>query len=153
MPRILGLDFGTKRIGAALSDPRGLIATPLEVYERRSATLDLAHYRKLLAEEGIERIVIGLPVHTSGRESEIATLARSFGAWLGQATGIAVIFYDERYTSQEADEALRSTGLNAKARKSRRDMLAAQILLQAFLDAGSPTEEAPSTPLDDSDIS
>lgn len=153
MPRILGLDFGTKRIGAALSDPRGQIATPLEVYERRTPKLDLAHYRDLISEEGIERIVIGLPVHTSGRESETASLARAFGSWLSTETTTSVTFYDERYTSREADNTLRSSGMKSKARITRRDMLAAQILLQAFLDAGSPEIEAPSAPLEDSGAS
>jgi putative Holliday junction resolvase len=151
MARILGIDFGTRRVGAALSDPRGRIASPLEVYERRNPALDAAHYRKVAADEGVERIVIGLPVHTSGREGDLASLAREFGAWLQKETGLAVMFSDERYSSREADDALRLSGLNAKGRKARRDMLAAQILLQAYLDAGSPTEEAPSLPLDDRD--
>jgi putative holliday junction resolvase len=148
MSRILGLDFGTRRVGAALSDPRGLIATPLEVYERRNATLDAAHYRQLVEREGVERIVIGLPVHTSGREGDLAALARAFGEWLAGVANLPVTYYDERYSSREADEALRSTGLNASGRKARRDMLAAQILLQAFLDAGSPESESPALPLD-----
>ena len=148
MPRTLGLDFGTRRVGAALSDPRGLIATPLEVYERRNAALDAAHYRELTEREGVERIVVGLPVHTSGREGDLAALAREFGGWLAGITGLAVTFHDERYTSREADDALRTTGLNARGRKARRDMLAAQILLQAYLDAGSPEAETPPLPLD-----
>jgi putative Holliday junction resolvase len=149
MPRTLGLDFGTKRIGAALSDPRGSIASPLEVYERRSLSLDSAHFRKLIEDEGVERIVVGLPIHTSGREGDLALLAREFGNWLGQVTSVFVTYFDERYSSKEADQALQGSGLSAKGRKARRDMLAAQILLQAYLDAGSPTEESPSLPLED----
>ena len=151
MPRTLGLDFGTKRVGAALSDARGSIASPLEVYERRGHPHDSVHYKKLIEDEGIERIVVGLPVHTSGREGELAMLAREFGKWLNQVTTISVTYFDERYSSKEADYALQTSGLNAKGRKARRDMIAAQILLQAYLDAGSPTKETPSLPLDDRD--
>ena len=100
-------------------------------------------------DEGAERIVIGLPVHTSGREGELARMARDFGRWLQSETGLAVVFTDERYSSREADEALRATQMNAKGRKARRDMLAAQILLQAYLDAGCPMDQAPYLPLDD----
>lgn len=149
MSRILGLDFGTRRIGAALSDPRRLIATPLEVYERREPARDATHYRALVAEEGIERIVIGLPVHTGGGESDLSRLARAWGKWLTAATGRPVIFYDERYTSVDADHLMRSHGLKLRDRKARRDMLAAQILLQNFLDAGCPEVESPPGPLDD----
>jgi putative Holliday junction resolvase len=128
-----------------------MIASPLEVYERRSVAQDAAHYRSLIEDEGIDRVVVGLPVHTSGREGELAALAREFGSWLASVAGVPVTFFDERYTSIEADHAMQEAGLNAKARKLRRDMLAAQILLQAYLDAGSPTREEASLPLDDED--
>jgi putative Holliday junction resolvase len=150
MGRILGLDFGTRRVGAALSDPSGRIASPLEVYERRATIRDADHYRRLVEDEAVDRIVVGLPLHTSGREGESAALAREFGTWLGVVTGRTVSYHDERYTSHEAEDAMRATGMKSKDRRARRDMLAAQIMLQAFLDAGSPTTEASATPLDDS---
>lgn len=149
MGRILGLDFGTRRVGAALSDPRRVIATPLEVYERRDPARDAAHYRALVAEEDVDRIVVGLPLHTRGHEGDLAILARRFGAWIAEATGLPVAFHDERYTTVDADEALRSHGFKLKDRKARRDMLAARILLQNYLDAGCPEAEAPASPLDD----
>ncbi len=149
MGRILGLDFGTRRVGAALSDPRGLIATPLEVYERRSEKHDADHYRHLVEEDGVIRIVVGLPLHTGGSEGELARLAREFGGWIGGVTDRPVYYYDERYSSREAEEALRATGMKSKDRKARRDMLAAQIMLQCYLDAGCPTLEAPAMPLAD----
>src|SRR6478735_11651507 len=137
MARILGIDFGTRRVGAALSDPRGLIATPLETYERRDERQDAAHYRRLVEDEGVERIVIGLPLHTGGSEGTSAELARAFGRWLESVTNRPVVFRDERYTSVEADGLMRDSGLAKKGRKARRDMLAAQILLQGYLDAGA----------------
>src|SRR3954452_16149622 len=149
MARILGLDFGTRRVGAALSDSRGMIASPLEVYTRRDPRLDAAHYRRLVEDEGIARIVVGLPLHTGGGEGESAVLAREFGRWIAEVTGLPVAFFDERYTTYEAEEAMRAAGLKAKDRQARRDMLAAQILLQGFLDAGCPDVEAPPSSLDD----
>ena len=149
MSRVLGIDFGTRRIGAALSDPRRMIATPLEVYERRDPARDAKHYKTLIDDEGVERIVIGLPVHTGGGESDLSRLARAWGRWLAEATGRPVSFHDERYTSVDADHLMRSHGLKLRDRKARRDMLAAQILLQNYLDAGCPEAGEPPAPLED----
>lgn len=145
--RILGLDFGLRRVGAALSDSRGQIASPLEVYERRGPKLDAKHYRELVEEEGIDRIVVGLPLHTDGSESELSEQARAWGLWLAEASGCPVLFHDERYTTVLAEEMMRASGLKARDRQARRDMLAAQVLLQSYLDAGCPTTEAPPAPL------
>jgi putative Holliday junction resolvase len=149
MPRVLGLDFGTKRVGAALSDPRGLIATPLEVYERRDPAQDARHYQALVREHDVERIVIGLPLHTGGREGTSAALARAWGDWLAGVTGLPVVYFDERYSTVEAEDALIASGLKRQKRKGLRDMLAARIFLQDYLDAGSPTTEAAAAPLSD----
>lgn len=151
MGRVLGLDFGLKRVGAALSDPGRSIATPLETYERRDQTQDARHYKALVQDEEVDRIVIGLPVHTSGRESEIAAKARAWGAWLGSVTGAPVFYHDERYSSALADEVLIDSGVKGRKRKRKglRDMLAARILLQDYLDAGCPETEAPSRPIAD----
>ena len=149
MTRVLGIDFGTKRVGAAVSDPRRQIATPLEVYERRDTTQDARHYRAIVIEHDIDLIVIGLPLHTSGNESESSRQARAWGEWLGTLTGIPVRYHDERYSTVDAIDVLRSSGAKRKDRQSRRDMLAARILLQSFLDAGCPTTLAPSAPLMD----
>jgi putative Holliday junction resolvase len=149
MPRILGLDFGTRRVGAAVSDPRRLIATPLEVYERRDLAQDARHYHSIVTENEVDRIVVGLPLHTGGREGTSASLARTFGAWISETTNLPVIFFDERYTTSEAEDSLIAAGMKRNRRKDFRDMLAARILLQNYLDAGCPEVEAPSTPLSD----
>jgi putative holliday junction resolvase len=150
MGRVLGLDFGIRRVGAAVSDPGRTIASPLEVYERRDSNQDARHYGLLAREHDIDRIVIGLPVHTSGREGELATLARAWGAWLISVTGLPVVYVDERYTSVEAENLMIQSGLKRQKRKGLRDKLAAQILLQGYLDAGCPEVEAPPAPLADS---
>jgi putative Holliday junction resolvase len=149
MPRILGLDFGTKRVGAAVSDPRRLIATPLEVYERKDPSQDARHYQILVREHEVERIVVGLPVHLTGREGASASLARTWGGWLATVTGLTVVYYDERFTTAEAEETLIAAGLKRSKRKSLRDMLAARLLLQNYLDDGCPETAAHSTPIAD----
>ena len=141
--RVLGLDYGNKRVGAAVSDPRRKIATPLEVYERRDPVQDARHYLKLKDEHDIDLVVVGLPVHSTGEESKLSKLARAWGKWLAEQTGLTVTYYDERNTSKEAEEILMDVGMKWRERKTRRDMLAAQILLRKYLDAGCPIEAAP----------
>ena len=149
MPRTLALDFGLRRIGAAMSDPRRVIASPLEIYERQSEARDAKHYAKLVEDEDVDRIVVGLPVHTSGDEGELAEKARAWGRWLETTTNVPVFYFDERYTSVEAEELMRASGVRPRDRRALRDKIAAQILLQHYLDAGSPEVEQPQTPLND----
>jgi putative Holliday junction resolvase len=138
--RILGVDFGTVRIGLAISDPDRKFAFPLEVRQRQGAEADSAFFRALVEREEIGGLVVGLPIHLNGREGGKAREARTFGAWLAGQTGLPVIFHDERFTTVEAESALWEAGLTHKRRKERRDKVAAQMLLQAYLDAGCPLE-------------
>jgi putative Holliday junction resolvase len=140
--RLLGVDYGTVRVGLAVSDPDRKIAFPLSVYTRRGVT-DPDYFRELVGREEVGRIVVGLPVHTDGREGRKAAEARAFGKWLGEATGLPVVFWDERFTTVEAESALWAAGLTHKRRKQRRDKVAAQLLLQGYLDADCPDEQAP----------
>jgi putative pre-16S rRNA nuclease len=149
MARILGFDFGTRRVGAAVSDPGRTMAFPLEVYQLRGPEPDARHYRELVLENEIERIVVGLPLHTSGREGELASRARKFGDWLARVTARPVVYFDERYTTVEAERSLIDAGLTRQRRKAIRDKLAAQIMLQSYLDAGCPHQEAAPAPLSD----
>jgi putative Holliday junction resolvase len=149
MPRILGLDYGTRRVGAALSDPGRTIAFPAEVYVLRGPEPDARHYRELVQENEVDRIVIGLPLHTSGREGRLAALTRTFGDWLAAVTGLPVVYFDERYTTVEAEHRLIDAGLKRRKRQALRDRLAAQIMLQSYLDAGCPETEVPAAPLAD----
>ena len=82
-----------------------------------------------------------------GGESESSAQARRWGTWLAEAAGLPVVFFDERYTSVDAEDVLRSAGIKLKNRKGKRDMLAARILLQNYLDAGCPDTEKPPAPL------
>ncbi|MCA9237676.1 MAG: Holliday junction resolvase RuvX [Planctomycetales bacterium] len=143
MPRIAGVDYGTVRIGIAVADLDVGIAGPLETYARRSERLDGEYFKTLAREERLVRWVVGLPVHTNGAESQKSREARAFGAWLTELTGVAVEYFDERYSSSEAEAALQAAGLTKKRRKARIDQLAAQIMLTAYLEAGARGQDAP----------
>lgn len=129
--RVLALDHGTARIGAALSDPTGTLATPLPVIEPPEAKLVAA----IVAEREVERVVIGLPLHLSGEEGSQAALARSFGAELEAMLSVPVVTYDERLTTRMAD-ASRRAGASAAP-----DSLAAAHLLEAYLASGAADAE------------
>jgi putative holliday junction resolvase len=141
--RLLGVDHGKVRVGLAVSDADRVIASPLQTYARRDPEQDGRFFKALVEKEGIVRLVIGLPVHLSGRQGEQAELARRFGAWLSEQTGLPCVFFDERFSTSQAESALWDAGLTHKQRKSRRDRVAAQIFLQHYLDAGCPEETTP----------
>jgi putative Holliday junction resolvase len=140
--RLLGIDYGSVRIGLAVSDVDRKIASPLATYRRRKPAEDARYFRELVEEETIGEIIVGLPVHLDGREGQKAVEVRAFGQWLSEAVGLPVVFWDERFTTVEAEGFLLAAGLTNKRRKERRDRVAAQILLQAYLDAGCPGEQA-----------
>jgi putative holliday junction resolvase len=141
--RLLGVDPGRVRIGLAVSDPDRRIASPLATYTRRDPRRDADYFRGLADAEEVGGLVVGLPVHTDGREGTGAAEARRLGAALAAATGLPVVFWDERFTTVEAESHLWAAGLTHKRRKARRDRVAAQILLQSYLDAGCPAERPP----------
>lgn len=141
--RLLGVDYGTVRIGLAVSDPDRIIASPLATYTRRDPEADANYFRELVQAESIVGLVVGLPVHLSGREGQKAIEARAFGKWLAEIAKLPLVFYDERFTTVQAESALWDAGLTHKRRKDRRDRVAAQMLLQAYLNAGCPAEEPP----------
>jgi putative Holliday junction resolvase len=133
--RLLGLDYGTKRVGIAVSTHEQNIASPLKNYTRQSEKQDGLLFSKLVKEYSIVGLVVGLPVHLSGNESQKSHETREFGDWVANVTGLPVCFWDERFTSVMAEEHLLSAELSKKKRKNRLDKLASQIMLQSFLDA------------------
>lgn len=141
--RIAGIDYGTVRIGVATADLAVGIAGPYETYARRNERLDAEYFRRLASEERIGRFVVGLPVHLSGGESQKSREAREFGTWLAATTGVPVEYFDERYTSSEAEQLLLGAGLTKKRRKERLDQLAAQIMLTAYIEAGARGQPSP----------
>ena len=141
--RIAGIDYGTVRIGIATADLSVGIAGPYETYNRRSERLDAEYFSTFAKQERIDRFVVGLPVHLSGGESQKSAEARAFGEWLHTLTGVPVEYFDERYTSAEAEEMLLGAGLTKKRRKEKLDQLAAQIMLTAYLEAGAKGQDEP----------
>jgi putative Holliday junction resolvase len=141
--RLAGIDYGTVRIGIAITDPGQRIASPLVNYTRQDLTGDAGYFRRLALQEQIVGFVVGLPVHLDGRESQKSIEARQFGQWLQETTGVSVVFFDERFTTAEAEQILAQGELTKKQRKARLDKLAAQILLTAFLEARKPLGETP----------
>jgi putative Holliday junction resolvase len=141
--RIAGIDFGTVRIGIAMADTEVGIAGPYENYNCRTQALNAEYFRRLAQDEQIGRFVVGLPVHLSGDESQKSSEARAFGEWLQKITSVPVEFFDERFTTLEADEILGAAQLTKKQRNARRDQLAAQIMLAAYLEAGGRSDDKP----------
>lgn len=148
--RIAGIDYGTVRIGIAITDPEQRLASPLESYVRRSVAADASFFRQLAEEEKVVGFVVGLPVYASGQESQKSQEARKFGQWLHEVTGRPVVFFDERYTTVWADELLAAGAIKGKTRKQRRDMVAAQVLLSGYLESSRRGE--PPLPLDDQGV-
>lgn len=141
--RIAGIDFGTVRIGVAIGDLEVGMASPHENYTRRNERLDGEYFATLAREERLIRWVVGLPVHLSGSESQKSKEARQFGQWLEALTKVPVEYYDERYTSAQAEELLQNANLTRKRRKARLDALAAQIMLTAYLESGAKGQDDP----------
>jgi putative Holliday junction resolvase len=137
---VAGVDYGTVRIGVAVSDPSRTFSSPHENYTRQDIERDAAYFQRLVESEGIVLFVVGLPIHLDGRESQKSTEARAFAKWLTAQTGVMTALFDERFTSAQAEQMLTTANLTKKKRKRRMDMLAAQILLAAFLDAGCPMD-------------
>ncbi|MFP6672047.1 MAG: Holliday junction resolvase RuvX [Pirellulaceae bacterium] len=145
--RLVGIDFGTVRIGIAISDAEHRLASPYENYTCRDREADGQYFVELIAAENVVGFVVGLPVHGSGEESAKSLEARQFGRWLTEITALPVTFYDERYTTAQAEQMLTTAELTSKRRKKRLDMVAAQIILASYLES-SGQDNGPPPPLD-----
>jgi putative Holliday junction resolvase len=132
---LLGIDYGSKRLGFAVCDREQTIASPVENYDRQTPAVDAKALHRLIEDYRIVGLIVGLPVHMSGEEGTQAREARQFGEWAAEETGLPLQFWDERFSSHAADAALFQGELTNKKHKARRDMLAARAILQSFLDA------------------
>ncbi len=139
--RVAGIDYGSVRIGVAISDVERKIASPWENYTRRGVKPDARFFREFAVEERITLFIVGLPVHISGDESGKSLEAREFGEWLEKETGVPVRFFDERFSSRFADELMAGASLTSKKRKERRDKLAAYVILASWLEASRKDAE------------
>jgi len=136
MIRYLGIDYGLKRIGLALGDAGGRLATPLKQLDGQGHPSDDARQlRPIIEEYEIEVVVVGLPLMEDGTEGEQSRLTRKFGEAVVAELGLPVEYFDERYSSHAADHLLNQRDeLTSKKRRARRDAIAAATFLQEFLD-------------------
>ena len=136
MNKTMGLDFGLKRIGIAVSDALGISANPLKVLERKSIKDDIQALLSVIAENRIDRIVVGMPFNMDGSEGGMAEEVREFSDKLREASGKEPVFFDERLTTMQAERLLtEEADMSREKRKDVRDKVAAAILLQAYLDS------------------
>jgi len=134
--RLGGVDYGRRRIGVAVCDAEGILASPLCVRQTTGdRDADAAFFRKLVAAEELVGFVVGLPVHADGTDSRMSVEVEQFGAWLAGVAGLPVVFQDERYSSREAAGLLAGSGLSRGRKKERADAVAAQVVLSAWLEA------------------
>jgi putative Holliday junction resolvase len=132
--RILGLDPGERRVGLALSDPLGIIAQPFSVLDRDARDL-VEQLANIIAENDVEAVVIGLPISLDGTEGPAARAARDLGSEVEQHVECDVTFFDERFTTVQAEAALLEGGLRRADRRAVRDKVAAALMLQGYLDS------------------
>jgi putative Holliday junction resolvase len=136
--RTLGLDYGTKTIGVAVSDGLGLTAQTVTTIRRTSLKADLAALKELVSEYEAERFVVGLPLNMDGSEGPRAEATRKFADTLTQALGLPVELVDERLSTVAAQRTLLEADLSRARRREVIDQMAAQFILQGWLDARRP---------------
>jgi len=132
--RLLGVDYGTVRIGLAICDVEQQVASPFENYTRSGKEADARKFRQWVTENQIVGLVLGLPLHLDGGESAKSKEVRKFGEWLVELTGLPLTYCDERFSSVWAEEKLLGADLSRKKRKKRLDKVAASLFLAAFLE-------------------
>ena len=150
--RWIGIDYGTRRVGVAVSDPRARIASPAGTLPGSgNASTDAAAIAQWAAEHEAAGIVVGLPLNMDGTDSAQTGLTRKLADELRKRVACPVELWDERLSSFQADQHLAAADVRRSRRRALRDALAAQVILQAFLDAGRPDGDdrepaAPPTP-------
>ena len=133
--KVLGIDYGDARIGLAISDEIGIIATPIMTYKSQSMRKDIDFISRLAHEKGVGLIVLGLPLNMNGTSGDRVNKTQAFGRVLQKVSGIDIVYKDERLTTIYADRALTEGNVSNKKRKQVIDTMAAQIILQGYLDS------------------
>ncbi len=133
MARVLGLDVGTHRIGVAVSDESGTIASPLESVPAGAAFME--RLGEICREQNVHKVVVGLPLTLSGGDRNDSTVrAKRLGKIVGNRLGLEVVYFDERFTTTQAERVLIDAGVRRKGRREVVDKMAASLILQAYLD-------------------
>ena len=141
--RFVGLDYGSKTVGVAGTDALGITVQPLETITRKEENKlrrTCARIEQIIEKNGITGIVVGLPLHMDGEESDRSAKAQAFGEMLRRRTGLPVYYQDERLTTVEADGILRDTGIPVKDRKTYIDAVAAALILEDYLSRRASSE-------------
>jgi len=140
---VLALDYGTRRIGIAISDAEGTFAFPAAALACRSRSRDLEELQRLATERGVQRVVVGLPIHMSGRKGETALAAEEFANAVASITGLPVEMLDERWTTQAAERSLAESKSGRRNRREAVDSAAATLLLQTWLERARNAPDEP----------
>lgn len=138
--RIMGLDFGSRTVGVAISDPLLITAQGIEIIRRKEENKlrqTLARIEELIVEYGVDEIVLGLPKNMNATEGVRVELTNEFREKLERRTGLPVTMWDERLTTVAADKAMMEAGIRREHRKDYVDMIAATLILQGYLDLRS----------------
>ena len=147
--RIMGLDFGAKTVGVAVSDPLGITAQNIEVIRRTSENKlrkTYARIEELAVQYEVERFVVGLPKHMNDTEGERAQKSREFAENLERRSGIPVVLWDERLSTVQADRVLEESGVRKENRKEYIDGIAATFILQSYMDYQSHVSKSIENP-------
>lgn len=135
MPRILGLDYGEKRLGFAVSDEMEILATPLSVEHCKSEAEALAIVRRMCDQTKASQLVVGLPLNMDGSHGAQAQRVEKVAEKLRAILKIPIVLWDERLSSRAAERAMTQCGVKARDQRGKLDKLAAQLMLQCYLDA------------------
>ncbi len=133
--RFLGIDYGEKNIGLALSDELGIIVRSLGKYKRKDKKRDKDYFLKLIKEYNIQKIIIGLPLRMDGTKGTQARRVEEFGAWLHEITSLPVNYWDERLSTKQAIDILRDRNVEYKKGKKLKDQISAAIILSSYLES------------------
>ena len=140
--RVIGLDVGDKTVGIAISDELGLTAQGLPTLRRERLAADLSYVQGVADEHSATRVIVGLPLNMNGTEGPRGAASRKFGDALGKLTGLPIEYWDERLTTAQAERVLLEADVSRRKRRQVIDKLAAQVILQSWLDAQRPVSEA-----------
>jgi putative Holliday junction resolvase len=133
--RFLGIDYGERNIGLALSDELGITARPLTRYRRKGKEKDKNYFLKLIKDFNIKKIIIGLPLRMNGTKGTQAQEVEKFGKWLHEITKLPVNFWDERLTTKQTLKFLKDRNIEYREGKKIKDQISAAIILASYLES------------------
>ncbi|MGD8539161.1 MAG: Holliday junction resolvase RuvX [Candidatus Aminicenantes bacterium] len=141
--RILGIDYGDRSIGLALSDKLRITAQAIGRYEVKSRNEDAVYFKDLVKHKEVTKIVIGLPLQMNGSEGPRAEKTRKFARWLEKTLGLPVVFWDERLTTKQALQVLHEQKMDGRKKKKLKDQVAATIILSDYLESERGASHVP----------